>query len=151
MSSTALALSPLAPGHRPVRARRAPGGRPSPAVRCAATAPRGPVRRPSRAPRRALRLTRRGRLAATCTTAGVLAGVVLAVSAAVGEPAAAGGVPGRAPHVLTVLPGQTLSEIATELAPGEDWREVAAEIAEVNGLSSPALRAGQRLTLPELD
>ncbi|WP_432507347.1 LysM peptidoglycan-binding domain-containing protein [Kineococcus arenarius] len=146
MSSTALALFPAA-----CRSRES---RPAPVARCAPAARRARSARPAarRGPgRRPLRLTRRGRLSATCTAAGVLAGVVLAVSAAAGEPAAAGGAAGAAPHVVTVLPGQTLSQIAAELAPGEDWREVAAAIAEVNGLASQALRAGQRLTLPELD
>ncbi|WP_432509049.1 LysM peptidoglycan-binding domain-containing protein [Kineococcus auxinigenes] len=146
MSSTALAPVPAA--------RRSSAPRPAPAARCARAVRRTRPTRPAarRGPgRRPLRLTRRGRLSATCTAAGVLAGVVLAVSAAVGEPAAAGGAPGAAPHVVTVLPGQTLSQIAAELAPGEDWREVALTIAEVNGLASQALQAGQRLTLPELD
>ncbi|MCI2240332.1 LysM peptidoglycan-binding domain-containing protein [Paenibacillus sp. TRM 82003] len=157
MSSTALAPVPAAPSRRSARrpARLVPHPRRAAARAGARTSPPVPRRRPAAAPvRRPLRLTRRGRLGVTCTAAGALAGVALAVAAAVGEPAAAGGPGGAAapaPLVMTVLPGQTLSQIAAELAPGEDWRDVAAEIAEVNGLPSQALRAGQRLTLPAVD
>ncbi|WP_432573285.1 LysM peptidoglycan-binding domain-containing protein [Kineococcus sp. SYSU DK005] len=152
MSSTALA--PL-PRRSPVRlpAAALPARAARPARRGTAPARRAAARPPVRAahgpaaPAR-LRLTRRGRLALTCTAAGVLTGVVLAVAGAAGGPAAAERAPGAGPRVVTVLPGQTLSGIAAELAPGQDWREVAADIAEANGLATQALLAGQRLLLP---
>ncbi|WP_208972299.1 LysM peptidoglycan-binding domain-containing protein, partial [Kineococcus rubinsiae] len=94
-----------------------------------------------------LRLTRRGRLLVTTTAAAVLTGAVIAVTSAVGGPAAAGTAAGRV-VVVTVAPGQTLSQIAAQWAPGEDWRDVAVDIVDVNHLSSQALRAGQELVLP---
>jgi phage tail tape-measure protein len=113
---------------------------------------RAPVRaavRPVRAAR-PLRLTRRGRLLVTCTIATALTSAVVGLSGAVaGATVGAGQAP--APVVHTVLPGQTLSVIAAQWAPEEDWREVAAEIVEINGLSSMRLQSGQQLTLPDLD
>ncbi|NAZ83678.1 LysM peptidoglycan-binding domain-containing protein [Kineococcus sp. R8] len=98
--------------------------------------------------RRPLRLTRRGRLLVTTTAVAVLTSAVVAVTSAVGGgPAAAG--TGAAPLVVvTVAPGQTLSEIAAQWAPGEDWRDVAVGIVEANHLPSQAVRAGQELVLP---
>ena len=142
------------PAQRPARAvRTAPdlvvATRPAPARstrRSRAAAVRGRDCRTTAAP---LRLTRRGRLVITCTAATVLTGAVLAVASAVGGPsAAAGGVSGPVPAVVTVLPGQTLSQIAGAWAPDDDWRDVAAEIVELNEMSSQAVQAGQHLTLP---
>lgn len=99
-----------------------------------------------------LRLTRRGRLVITCTAATVITGAVLAVAGAVGGASAVAGTgTGPVPAVVTVLPGQTLSQIAGAWAPGDDWRDVAAEIVELNEMSSQAVQAGQRLTLPARD
>lgn len=50
-------------------------------------------------------------------------------------------------HVVTA--GETLWGHAQRLAdPGEDVRDVVARIAELNGLGSSGLQAGQRLLLP---
>nr|WP_281373326.1 LysM peptidoglycan-binding domain-containing protein [Kineococcus aurantiacus] len=46
------------------------------------------------------------------------------------------------------MPGQTLSGIAAQWAPAQDWREVADEIVELNALPSMTVQAGQRLVLP---
>ena len=134
MSATALALPTL---DRPVRVRAA---RPARTRRCAAT--------PTARAARPLRLTRRGRLAVTCTAATLLTGAVVAVTGAL--PGASAGVDrAPAPTVVTVLPGQTLSQIAGEWAPSRDWREVAGDVVQLNELPSMTLRAGQRLTMPE--
>jgi len=100
-----------------------------------------PVTRPH------LRLTRRGRLLVTTTAAAVITCAVVAVTGAVSGPAAAGTMSG-ARVVVTVAPGQTLSQIAAEWAPDEDWRDVAVDIVAANHLPSQALRAGQELLLP---
>ncbi len=123
-------------------------------------APRRAVPAPPRADRRPLRLTRRGRLALTTAAATLLTCTAVA---AVGAVADGGRAPARAPHAplvaaasaapvtVTVLPGQTLSQIAAQWAPDADWREVAARIVVLNDLPSHALQAGQRLSLPVLD
>jgi hypothetical protein len=109
------------------------------------------VRRPAPAPqpRPTLRITRRGRLAITLALTVVLA----ALGFAGGSEALARGkaqpVPVRA---VTVLPGDTLWSVADQVTPpGEDVRDVIAEIADLNGLESSAVYAGQQLTVPLAD
>jgi hypothetical protein len=140
VSATALALPVVARSVRPAR-RHVATVRPH----CAAR-PLAPPRRPARA----LRLTRRGRLVVTCTAATLLTGAVVAVTGALSG-ASAGVERTSAPPaaVLTVLPGQTLSQIAGQWSPGADWREVAGEIVQLNALPSMTLQAGQQLTMPE--
>ncbi|GAB7190675.1 hypothetical protein NUM3379_13810 [Kineococcus sp. NUM-3379] len=135
---------PRAASPRPARRRpEVPAARASGCARGTAVAVR------SAAP---LRLTRRGRLALTCTAASLLVSaaasfVVLATSPAAASPEV---VPAgtRQAEVVTVLPGETLSGIASRVRPGEDWRDVAAEIRRANGMSTSALAAGQQLRLP---
>ena len=102
------------------------------------------VRRP------ALRITRRGRLLVTIV-------VSLAVGC-VGLVGASGAVavdePPKAPAVQTVrvLPGDTLWSIASEIpGPGEDIRDVIADIVAMNGLDTSAIHVGQELTIPMAD
>jgi hypothetical protein len=95
-----------------------------------------------------LRLTRRGRAVARVLGAAALL-LVVAGGVLVDRPAIAGG--GReagpvAQHV--VLPGETLWEIAGEVAPEADRRETVAQIVELNDLPSAEVRAGQRLAVP---
>ena len=147
MSATALALPVLDRPTRPVRLVRAP--RPARVARprpCAA--PR--AARPLRAPARPLRLTRRGRLTVTCTAATLLTGAVVAVTGALSG-ASAGVERTPPPAVVTVLPGQTLSQLAGDWSPEEDWRAVAEDIVQLNALPSMTVQAGQRLTMPERD
>ena len=51
---------------------------------------------------------------------------------------------------LVVQPGQTLWQIAEDLAPGADPRTTIALIVELNDLSGGGLAAGQELRLPAL-
>ncbi|WP_432562193.1 LysM peptidoglycan-binding domain-containing protein [Kineococcus sp. SYSU DK003] len=142
MSTTVLAL----PGSLPAAHR--PAAAPARSRRRTVPHPRTHVR--PRAHARPLRLTRRGRLALTCTAATVLTGALVAVTGAL-TGASAGTEPAPPPAVHTVLPGQTMSGIAAIWAPAQDWREVAAEIVDLNGLTSMQLLAGQRLTMPDRD
>lgn len=104
---------------------------------------------PARAARPALRITRRGRLSITLAFAVVLA----ALGVAGGSQALAGSETQPVPvQSVTVLPGDTLWSIAQQgAAPGEDVRDVIAEIVELNGLESSAVYAGQQLTVPLAD
>jgi hypothetical protein len=99
--------------------------------------------------RPAMRITRRGRLTITLAFALVLA----AVGVAGGSQALAGSEAQPVPvHAVTVLPGDTLWSLAEQGAsPGEDVRDVIAEIVELNGLESSAVYAGQQLTVPVAD
>jgi hypothetical protein len=49
----------------------------------------------------------------------------------------------------TVLPGETLWQIAGEVAPGVDRRDTVARIVELNALSSAGVAAGQRIAVPQ--
>src|SRR5664280_2397012 len=88
-----------------------------------------------------IRLTRRGRIVLrTVLALGVALAVVLAVLAA-SRPAAAG--TGSRPMVVryhTVLPGETLLQIAAEAIPGVDARDTAARIIEFNAMQGSALQ-----------
>ncbi|GED10186.1 LysM peptidoglycan-binding domain-containing protein [Cellulosimicrobium cellulans] len=99
---------------------------------------------PERAGERPLRLTRRGRVVLV-----LLAAVVLLLAARVGVAVASG--PGEPVEVRVhvVAAGETLWELAQGVAaPGEDLRDVVSGLAELNGLSSSGLQAGQKILLP---
>lgn len=88
----------------------------------------------------ALRITRRGRLAITCTVA---LAVVLLVAALAGAAAPAG-----SDHSVRVEAGQTLSQIAATELPHLPLDRAMVEIQLANRLSSPHLQAGQTLVIP---
>lgn len=93
-----------------------------------------------------MRLTRRGRLAAT----GLMAAVTIGASMFVGGVSLAGSRAEHAPvRYVTVLPGQTLWAIAGEVAPEADRRDTVARILELNALPTSALQAGQRIAVPQ--
>lgn len=96
------------------------------------------------APAGSLRLTRRGRLAVTLTVA-----LLLAVVAVVGARAAWATTATQPPATqsVTVLPGQTLWEIAGASTAG-DPRDAVIEIRELNGLPDSQVFAGQVLLVP---
>ncbi|MFZ5871586.1 MAG: LysM peptidoglycan-binding domain-containing protein [Actinomycetota bacterium] len=105
--------------------------------------------RSARPERPGLRITRRGRLALTtlATAAVALAGLLGASAATAGHEA--GPVPTTE---VVVLPGDTLWGIASQTAaPGEDVRDVIADIVTLNGLESAGVTAGQRLVVPAAD
>lgn len=95
-----------------------------------------------------LRLTRRGRR--------VLTGVVslpLVVAAAVfalngGGATASNSSIGAQLETVTVLSGQSLWQLAEDVAPSADPREFIADVMAVNGLDSAAVRAGITLAIP---
>ena len=47
-----------------------------------------------------------------------------------------------------VLPGESLWQIAGEVAPGVDRRDTVARIVELNALSTAGVNAGQRIAVP---
>lgn len=118
---------------RPRPARMAPP-RPGPA-------PSAERAHPNPAP---LLLTRRARL--LCTTS-VLAAALLITGVAAAN---AGSAPGYAPVVSSVVvgPGDTLWQVAGEIAPGADTAEVVRRLREVNGLRGNTVQPGQVLTVP---
>lgn len=126
------------------------GDRRGPAVVVAATGPGGGGGGGgAQAGRRPLRLTRRGRV--VVRAAAVLAAALLALLAILltARSADAGSAMPSVPlrHRL-VLPGETLWQIAGEIAPHADPRDTVAEIVELNSLPGSGVAAGQRLALP---
>ncbi|MGH3520533.1 MAG: LysM peptidoglycan-binding domain-containing protein [Haloechinothrix sp.] len=76
-------------------------------------------------------------------------GVIVVLGVAVGG--LADGARGEVPSstmLVTVLPGQTLWDVATTYAPGSDPRAVVRRIAELNGLTSDSVPAGYPLSVP---
>jgi hypothetical protein len=93
-----------------------------------------------------LRLTRRGRVAVA-----VLSLFVAVPFFVVGGRADAGAPPAPLDvTVHTVAPGETLWGFAGALArPGEDVRDVVAQLTKLNGLDSGSLRVGQTIVIPK--
>lgn len=97
-------------------------------------------------PTSSVRLTRRGRLVVFLFAC--LAVVAVAVSLAAGS--AASGESGGAPAIelVTVAPGDTLWDIAGDVAGGGDVRDVVDQIQMLNSLDSSVVYAGQELRVP---
>lgn len=110
-----------------------------------ATFASAPMRRCLPEPR--LRLTARGRgvLLALAATPLVIAAAALALN---GGGATAGLESGVAFEHITVDSGQSLWQLAEEVAPAADPRDVIAAIMQVNRLASSDVYAGQELALP---
>lgn len=100
------------------------------------------------APRPRLRITRRGRAVLT-----VLIAVPLAVAAVIGGIGALGAAADDSAatasfEYVTVAPGESLWQLAEEVAPTADPRDVVADISHLNGLGSDVIQPGQRLAIP---
>jgi hypothetical protein len=100
----------------------------------------------ARAPR--LRITARGR-----RVVATLVAIPLALIAVVIGVNATGAVATQAPVVnsftyVSVEPGQSLWQVAEQLAPTADPREVVADIVSLNQLPSADVAAGQKLAIP---
>ena len=107
------------------------------------------------------RLTRRGRIVLTTIVATpmVIAAVMLAlgggIAAATTPGAASGATPGAVLQTelvsyryVSVAPVQTLWDLAEQIAPTADPRDVIVDIVELNQLQGEFLQPGQRLALP---
>jgi len=97
-----------------------------------------------------LRITRRGRrVLAALAAAPVAAGLALAIVG--GGSALASredGAPAGTFDTVTVMAGESLWSIAEEVAPTADPRDVVDEIIRLNQLSTSAVAAGQRISIP---
>jgi len=104
-----------------------------------------PVARASSA-RPHLRLTKRGRVVFTSLAAvPLVVGVLLA--ALNGGGATATSSSGEL-ELVTLQAGQSLWQLAEEIAPDSDPRDVISDILAVNELESGSVQAGQRIALP---
>lgn len=93
-----------------------------------------------------LRLTRRGRAVLTTIAAAPLVFAALAY-ALNGGMATATMEQGSSSYV-TVQSGQSLWQLAEEVAPGEDIREVVAQVLRANAMESAEVFPGQQLVVP---
>lgn len=102
------------------------------------------------APRTRLRLTRRGRmvLASLAAAPAVIAlGIAIVSSGSAIASADRGASPDHFASV-TVLPGDTLWSIASDVAPEADPRDVIDDIVRLNVLDSAQLNIGETLAIP---
>ncbi len=101
--------------------------------------------RPSARPvaRGQVRLTRRGRLVVFVGSLLLILGLAFgfgARSAATDEP--------EQTRVITVGDGDTLWQIAGDIAPAGEVRDMVAHIQQLNGMDTGGLQAGQKLVVP---
>ncbi len=95
-------------------------------------------------------LTRRGRLLlvglpiALGVIALILLGAFLTSQARAGETSPSS----TATVEVSVVPGETLWDLAVQHAPERDPRDVVAEMVELNNLHSSLVQAGQRVSIP---
>jgi LysM domain len=99
--------------------------------------------------RRGLRLTRRGRVVLVVLLALLAAVLALGIDAA-GSMASTDSSTATQYETVIVQPGDTLWELARDLAPGDDPRETVQRLLDLNGLSSPVIVPGQELAVPHL-
>ncbi|WP_341360624.1 LysM peptidoglycan-binding domain-containing protein [Georgenia sp. M64] len=122
---------------------------PSPARSSAPGADRGPSVAARPAARRAapLRLTALGRRVVAALALLVALGLALVLGTVAGQAVSSGAAAEAVTH--TVVPGETLWAVAGSAAePGQDVRDVVAEIVQLNGLATEVLEPGQALLVP---
>jgi Tfp pilus assembly protein FimV len=96
---------------------------------------------------RPVRLTRRGRLVVLMA---VLATALAALVWMSAPAASTGATHHPASHTVVVGGGETLWDIAQQIAPGQDPRTVIADIVDLNDLSDAgSIRIGQALVVPQ--
>ncbi|RPF27901.1 LysM peptidoglycan-binding domain-containing protein [Georgenia muralis] len=126
-----------------------PGFVPSPAPSSAPSADPGPAVAARPAARRAapLRLTALGRRVAAVAALLVALVLALALGTAAGQAVSSGATAQTVTH--TVVPGETLWAVAGSAAgPGQDVRDVVAQIVQLNALATEVLEPGQALLVP---
>jgi LysM repeat protein len=134
---TRTGTGPQIPAQRArIKQPRIKGGTTRPVPRSAAAAPRpGSVR-----------LTRRGRIVVVLLLLGLVLGAFVAFS---GQSIATGEAGAPIPtRTVVVGEGDTLWEIAAEVAEDGDIREAVHQIEQLNSLSGPALVVGQEIAVP---
>ena len=95
-----------------------------------------------------LRLTKRGRAVLTflAATPLVIAALVFALNGGIANASLEGS--SASFEYVTVGAGETLWQVAEQLAPNADPRDVIAQIEQVNQLDSADVFAGQQLAIP---
>ena len=99
-----------------------------------------------RAPR--LRLTTRGRAVFTTLAAAPLVAIALFIGLGGGDAVASQDAPGATLEYVSIAAGQSLWQLAQQIAPQADPREVVADILSLNQLGSADVQPGQELAIP---
>jgi hypothetical protein len=107
-----------------------------------------PVAEAAVAPRTRLRITRRGRIVLTALVAAPLALGAGLVALNGGAAVASKDASGAAFEYVTVSSGQSLWDLAEEIAPSADPRDVIASVVDLNRLPTSDVAAGQQLAVP---
>ena len=94
-----------------------------------------------------VRLTRRGRAVALLVFVGLALSVLLTLGGFSAVASLDGGTPVPV-RVVTVQPGDTLYDIASDIAAPGEIRETVLKIQELNSLPSASLEEGQKLAVP---
>jgi hypothetical protein len=95
-----------------------------------------------------LRLTRRGRAVFTTLVALPFVVAALLVGLNGGGAIATSTAPDATFEWVTIEGGQSLWDLAAVIAPNEDPREFAAQVAHLNQLPSSVVQPGQQLAIP---
>lgn len=105
---------------------------------------------PAPAPRTRMRLTRRGRAVLGALASAAVAGLLLAAASVLGGPgaAAADEASGESFPYVIVQPGASLWNVAEQLDPAADPRDLTAEIVQLNQLQGSGVDAGQPIAVP---
>lgn len=99
---------------------------------------------PGRSRRRpGLRLTRRGRILVVLVGA-----AVLFVAFSIGRVSGRAATPPPPVRAVVVHPGETLWQLAQQVAPNQDPRVTVAQLVALNHLPGPAVTAGEQVLVP---
>ena len=95
-----------------------------------------------------LRLTARGRTVVGALIVGPLVAIAVFTGMGAGGAQATGELSTTTFDYVSVAPGQSLWQLAEQVAPQSDPSEVVADILALNNLSSADVQPGQKLALP---
>jgi hypothetical protein len=107
-----------------------------------------PMARAGHAPRARLRLTARGRAVFTTLAAAPLVAIAVFLGLGGGDAVASHDGSGAPLEYVSVAPGESLWQLAEQVAPQADPREVVADILTLNQLASADVQPGQQLAIP---
>lgn len=112
-----------------------------------------PGSRPVRRPRpstasSSLRLTRRGRVVIATASILMLFGVTVVSGVFTADAGSSAAEQGRATGVVVVQAGESLWQIAQDIAPQADPRETVTTIRDLNGLGDTTVVPGQSIVVP---
>ncbi|MEO7896100.1 MAG: LysM peptidoglycan-binding domain-containing protein [Pseudolysinimonas sp.] len=95
-----------------------------------------------------LRLTPRGRVVFTTLAAAPLVAIAVFLGLGGGDAVASHDAPSATLQYVSIAPGQSLWQLAEQIAPQADPREVVADILSLNRLGSADVQPGQELAIP---